>query len=70
MEHERLKFECVILATTFEIYWAYYLQSSTRLFEQECRKSAKLFLEAFDELAQVQASIKDPTALRLAYRRR
>ena len=65
MEHDKLRTECAILAQTFEIYLAYYLQSSAKLFAQECRDSAKHFLEAYEELARVEPNIQDPRTLRM-----
>lgn len=44
--------ECLVLAQTFETFWAYYLQSSGQLFGQQCRASALSFLESFEELSK------------------
>lgn len=65
MKRDNLRIESLVMAQSFETYWAYYLQSSAQLFAKECRESALLFLVAFDELAAIDPKVKDPVALTL-----
>jgi len=57
MQKRLVKIECLVLAQNFQILWAYYVQSSAKLFEKECREAAVAFLASYDELTKINPKI-------------
>lgn len=55
--------ECLVEALSFEVLWAYYLQSSGLLFKAECKKAALQFLSSLAELSERDPKVEDPAAL-------
>ncbi|MCG3196652.1 MAG: adenylate/guanylate cyclase domain-containing protein [Candidatus Omnitrophica bacterium] len=54
---------CLVLAQTFETYWAYFSQSDGQLYGRECRDAARDFAAAWRELARADPRAGDPISL-------
>jgi class 3 adenylate cyclase len=65
MAKQPLQIECLVLAQTFEMLWAYYTQSGRQLYPDECRSAALQFIEAYEELSQIDDRVLDANSLKL-----
>lgn len=68
MPLSKTKVECLLLLLTFEIYWAYYLQSNGSLLSSECRETALQFVDTFKVAAKKDKALwdlhgNDPTSV-------
>lgn len=52
------KFECILLAQSFEVLWAYYSQSGGNLYNRECRKAAEDFIDSYKSLSKLIPNLK------------
>ena len=66
MEYEdQVKIQFLCFSYAFEIYWAYYSQSSGHLFEEQTRKSLGEVLKIFKKLISLDKRYRDPELLAL-----
>ena len=54
-----IRSECLMLAQTFETFWAYYHQSGGRLFDSECRRAAGMFLSSLGDLTSADPEVRN-----------
>lgn len=59
------KVECLVLAQSFENFWAYYSQSSGQLFRDECKRALLRMLGKYDFICDEEPYYRDPERLNL-----
>lgn len=65
MEKYSLQTECLALAQTFEMLWAYYKQSGGQIYSNECRDATLKFIDALIELSVLDKRVLNPKDLRI-----